>query len=284
MFKTDERSLRDEPPDIATYLSQGAVVTAPLGFLSLVGGMLSHPHNGYNFFLMLFLPSFVFGAMVLGAFEGTIIWACTYFAGRRLNIGLRACIGLIVHAAVMNLIVLLYGGRATYQEDVSTTVYLLGIFYYFVFGVVFGLLVGSRFEPIYEFIRGTTSTPWLSVETGLTGFALRVAVLFGFMESVLSLIWQHQREEISSEQTMALIAVIHFVVAGVIVFARMPIWLLVPLALLVNVPIVLYFTEVLTGNDGGMRILTIFYLSVWFVFLATRLIGMSPSGEKSVTT
>jgi len=285
MIETDEQFTHlDEQPSVVTFLAQGAVVGALIGFLALVFAMVLHPDNGYNFFLMLFLLPFLLSGMVLGAFEGSIIWACTYLARRRLHLLLRAFIGLVVHAGLMILMTMVLAERAVPQRDVSTTDYVWSICFYIGFGLVFGLLVGSRFEPLYELFRGITSTPALAVETGLSGFALRVVVIFGFMESVLNLIWQQQRIQLSSEQTMALIAIVHFVVAGVIVFARMPIWLLVPLALLVNVPIVLYFTEVLTGNDGGMRILTIFYLTVWFIFLATRLIGMSPSGEKSITT
>jgi hypothetical protein len=273
-----------EQPSVATFLSQGAVVGALIGFLSLVAGMLSHPENGYNFFLMFYLLPMVLSGMILGAFEASIIWACTHLAGHRLNIFLRAGIGIVVHAALMTLMTVVLAERALPQEDVSTAYYLWAICFYIGFGLVFGLLVGSRFKPWSELLRGTTSAPELSVEAGLTGFALRVVVIFGFMESVLNLIWQQQRDEVSSEYTIAVIAVVHFIAAGVIVFARMRTSLLVPLALVVNVPIVLYFTEVLTGDDGGMRILSIFYLSVWFVFLATRLIGMSPSDEKSITT
>lgn len=296
MIETDERSSHLDgemllhgvyaarAEQFATFLSQGAVVGALIGFLSLVAGMLSHPENGYNFFLMLYLLPFVVSGMVLGAFEASIIWACTHLAGHRLNVLLRAGIGIVVHAALMTLMTVVLAERAVTQTDTSRVEYVWAICFYIGFGLVFGLLVGSRFNPCSELFRGTTLTPWLSVETGLTGLALRVVVIFAFMESVLNLIWQQQRDEISSEYTIAVIAVAHFIAAGVIVFARMRTWLLVLLALVVNIPIVLYFTEVLTGNDGGMRILSIFYLSVWFVFLATRLIAMSTSGEKSIAT
>lgn len=298
MIETDERPLhldgrilshevyaaRAEQPGIATFLSQGAVVGALIGFLSLVNGMVSHPENGYNFFLMLYLLPFLLSGMILGAFEGSIIWACTHWVRHRLHILLRACIGIVVHAALMTLMTVVLAERVVPQTDASTADYVWAICLYLVFGLIFGLIVGSRFEPFYELVRGTTSTPWLCVETGLTGFALRVVVIFGFMESVLNLIWQQQRHENNAEQTLAIIAVVHFVAAGVIVFTRMPTWLLVQFALLVNIPIVLFMTEVLTSNDGGMQILSIFYLTIWFVFLVTRLIGMSSSEEKSITT
>ena len=297
MIETDERpayvygeilsrpvDTRDEQPGVVTFLAQGAVVNAFMGFLLLVHGMLSLPHNDYNFLLMLFLLPFLLSSMILGAFEGSIIWACTHVARRRLHVLLRACIGVVVHAALMTLMTVVVADLALPQEDVATANYLWAICFYIGFGLVFGFLVGSRFDPWSELVRGMTATPALSVETGLTGFALRVVVIFGFMESVLNLIWQQQRNEISSEQTIAVIAVIHFVAAGVIVFARMRTWLLVQLALLVNFPIVLFITDVLTSNDAGMRIVSIIYLTVWFVFLVTRLIGMSPSEEKSITT
>ena len=274
---------RAKQPGVATFLSQGAVVGALMGFLSLVCGLVSNPDNGYNFFLVFYLLPFLLSGLVLGAFEGSIMWACIHWTRRRLHILLRACIGIFVHAGYMTLMNVLWGKHALPQENVSTADYLWAFCFYIGFGLVFGLMVGSRFQPFYELVRGITSTPWLSVETGLTGFVLRVCVVFGFMQSVLNLIWQQQRHEISSEQTLAVIAVVHFVAAGVIVFARMPTWLLVQLALLVNVPIVLFMTEVLTGNDSPMWILSIFYLTVWFVFLVTRLIATSP-GEDSITT
>lgn len=274
----------DEQPGVAMFLAQGVAVGALIGFLSVVRGMLSHPENGYNFFLMLFLPAFLIGGMIWGALEGSIIWAGTHLARRRLHVLLRACIGVVVHAGLMTFMTVVLAERALPQENVSTADYLWAICFYIGFGLVFGLVVGSRFNPWSELIRGVTSTPALIVETGLTGFALRVVVIFGFMQSVLNLIWQEQKNEISSEQTLAVIAVVHFIVAGVIVFARMRTWLLVQLALLVNIPIVLFITDVLTGNDAGMRIVSIIYLTVWFVFLVTRLIGMSPSEEKSITT
>lgn len=273
-----------EQPGVATFLLQGAMVGGLLGFLSLVVGMLSHPDNGYNFFLMFYLIPFVLSGMVLGAFEGSIIWGCTHVAARRLHIILRGFIGLVVHAGVMTLMTVVLAEHFVPEKDPSTADYLVAIGYYIGFGVVFGLVVGSRFEPWYELFRGTPTASSVRVETGLSGFILRVVVIFGFMESVLNLIWQQQRNEVSSEQTIAVIAVIHFILAGVLVFARMPTWLLVQLALLVNFPIVLFITDVLTTNDTGMRILSIFYLTIWFVFLVTRLIAISLSGENSVTT
>lgn len=275
---------RDELPGVAIFLAQGAIVGALIGFLSLVRGMLSHPENGYNFFLMLCLPAFLIGGMIWGALEGSIIWACTHLARRRLHVLLRGCIGLVVHAGLMTLMTAVLAERAVPQEDVSTADYVWAICFYIGFGLVFGFLVGSRFNPWSELVRGMTSTPALTAETGLSGFALRVVVIFGFMESVLNLIWQQQRHEISTEQTIAVIALIHFIAAGVVVFVRVPTWLLVQLALLVNIPIVLYLTDVLTSDDSGMRIVSIIYLTIWFVFLVTRLIGESLSGEKSITT
>ena len=273
----------DEQPGFGTFLSQGAMVGALFGFFSIAIGMLAHPDNGYNFFLMFYLLPYVLSGMVLGAFEGSIIWICAYIARRRLHFVLRGFIGIAIHAGLMKLLALLMAEHGTDPKDVSATVYFLAISYYIVLGAAF-TVVGSRFQPWYELFRGTTSTSSLRVETGLSGLALRVVVIFAFMESVLNFIWQQQRYGITSDYTISLIAVIHFIAAGVLVFARMRFWLLLQLALLVNFPVVLFMTDVLTTNDSGMRIVSIIYLSAWFVFLVTRSIDMQSSRDGSVST
>jgi hypothetical protein len=261
----------DEPSGAATFISQGAVVGALTGFMSLVNSMLSYPENGYNFFLMLFLPPILAGGMAFGAFVGSIIWAASYLARRRLHLIARACIGMAVQAVLTALFYSLYSERSPYQEDPSESHYFLGVVTYIGFGFLFGLATGPRFEPWYELVRGMASSRWRAVLTGITGLALRVAVIFAFMESVLNLIWQQQREFESSEFTIAAIAVGHFVVATVIVLVRMPTWVLVPLALLINFPVVMFITDVLTPKDGPLRTLSIVYLALWAAFMLTRM-------------
>ena len=266
------QDLHDELPSLGTFVSQAAVVGGLTGFVSLALGITLETQSGYNFFLLLFLLPLVLAGMFYGAFEGSIIWACTRAAGHQLPVVLRGCIGIGVHVFFVTLTGILAPKPAVLAENPPGLIYLYGIWIYIGYGLLLGLVTGSRFEPWSELFRGTTTTPWRSMASGLTGLALRPVVVFGFMQSVLYLIYEQQRGEIRSQYTIAVIAVIHFIAAGVIVFARMPYWLLLQLALIVNFPILLFITDVLTPDDHTpMRVLSFIYLGIWFAFLVTRL-------------
>src|ERR1044072_1222472 len=90
------QSAESEVPSIATFLSQGAATGICLSFLSPASGMLSNPENGYNYLLVFFLPVFVMGGLLFGLWEGTMLWACTFVTGRRINLVVRAVIGVLV--------------------------------------------------------------------------------------------------------------------------------------------------------------------------------------------
>ena len=282
MIASEIQSRDHEQPDLVTFLSQSAVVGALMGFATLAYSMILPSASGYNFFLMFYLLPALLSGMVFGAFEGSLIWVCTRFAGRRLHFVLRGCIGIGIHVTLITLIWLVGPQAPRPQADMETVNYIFGIWFYIGYGLILGLVTGSQFEPLYELFRGTTTTPWRVVATGLTGLALRIVVIFAFMQSVLYLIWVEQRIEIRSQHTIAVIAVIHFIAAGVIVFARMPSWLLLQLALIINSPVVLFITDVLTTDRTPMRMLSFIYLAIWFAFLVTRLSGKST--QNLVTT
>jgi hypothetical protein len=264
-------SEQSEPPGIGRCLSQGAAVGAFLGFLAPVGGMLSYPENGYNFLLMGYLPLILAYGIGFGVCEGVLIWGCTYLVGHRLNVVLRAVIGIVVLAILIIVYNLVFAEPSPPPpENGSGSNYLLLIGIYIAHGVLFGLVTGSRFRPIDELLRGT-SPPQHLVLTGISGFALRVFVIFSLMESVLNLILSLQGWRFSRiEFTFAVIALSHFMAAAVIVFVRMPFWLLLPLGLIVNFPIVAFITDVLQDDWVLFRYLTYFNLALWAIFLLSR--------------
>ena len=90
------------------------------------------------------------------------------------------------------------------------------------------------------------------------------------MVSVLHLIYELQCEPSPEEFSFAVIALGHFLAAVVIVFVRMPFWLLLPLALIINFPIAAYITDVLTDKEVALRNFSLAYLCVWGAFLLTR--------------
>ena len=104
----------------------------------------------------------------------------------------------------------------------------------------------------------------------MTGLLLRVFVIFSLMVSILCLILSTQGDFDRKEFTFSVIAVSHFALAVVIIFARIPFWLLLPLAIIVNFPIVVFVTDALP-NVVGVRVLTLVYLHLWAAFLLCRL-------------
>ena len=261
---------KNNPPGIGRCLSQGAAVGAFIGFLSPVFGLLSHPTNGYNYLLVFSLPIFLIFGLVFGVLEGAIIWACSHVVGHRLHAVHRAVLGVFSVAILLAGYNFLFAEPSPYREDVSAIEQAVFYGVYVGYGVLFGLLIGSRFEPVGELLRGTWPPQWLAL-TGLTGLALRVLVIFGLMQSVLNLIYELQWEPSVAEFSFAVIAVGHFMAAAVIVFVRMPFWLLLPLALIINFPIAAFITDVLTEKEVALRNISIVYLCAWGAFLLTRL-------------
>lgn len=259
---------RDERPGLVTWLSQGIVVGALFSFLFVVMAMLSNPSNGYNFLLIAWLPFFLACGTAFGVLEGTGLWACSYIAGRRLHALVRIVLGMVILAILLAGTGFIFAEAAS-TDDTSRQEALLLIAFYSAAGAVFGLVSGSRFRPLAELLRGSTS-PRLRVPAAITGFILRVLVVYLLMDVILMAIWFSQRDFHRKEFGFVAIALVHLLAALVIIFLRMPFWLLLPLALIINFPIALVITEVLTNAQNAERYLIIAYLTLWAAFLLTR--------------
>jgi hypothetical protein len=120
-----------------------------------------------------------------------------------------------------------------------------------------------------ELLRGTTP-PRRVVLNGITGFLLRVLIIYAMMVSTLLLILMTQGERREREFGFAAVAVGHCIGATVIVFTRMPFWLLLLSALLINFPVVVLLTDVLTETEIIERYFIIAYLTLWIAFLLCR--------------
>ncbi|HET9714129.1 MAG TPA: hypothetical protein VFP64_19745 [Pyrinomonadaceae bacterium] len=266
------QSPRYELPGIGRFLLQGALVGALLGFAFLTEGLLS---NGayYGYLFLAALPWFLAMGIGFGLLEGAIIWACTFLTGHRLHAVLRAAIGVVVLNLLLVCAGFLFSEPSPYYKP-SITDCLLWIGRYFIYGIIFGLMIGSRFDPLPELLRGTTPPRW-SVLAAITGFILRVSVIFFLMFSVLVLIWILKIWMIIGgterrELTFGVIIVSHFIAAVVILFARMPFWLLLPLAIIINCPIAAYVIDVLAEEAPETRVITVIYLHLWAAFLVCR--------------
>ena len=260
---------RDDISSIGTFVSQGAAGGALLGFASPVIGMLLHPENGYNFLLISYLPEFLGWGMLFGLCEGAAFWASTFVVGRRIHPVVRAVLGIVILVLLIAAYHFIFLDRPPYQR-MSLMDYLYSLRVYAPFGMVLGLLIGSRFRPLYELIRGTATDRWPGL-SGISGLLLRVVVIFSLMVSILNLILSLQGDFRRAEFVFAVIAVIHFAVAVLIIFARIPYWLLLPLAIVINFPIVALITDVLTADEVEKRVITLIYLHLWAAFLLCRL-------------
>ena len=272
---TNYQLQRAELPSIGTFLSQGVAGGAVLGFLFLVLSMLRNPENGYNFLLIAYLPVLLGTGGLFGLEEAAVFWAGSYILDHRINSIVRAVLGPVILIILVSIFSYLFFEQPHYSKESSITDLWFGIGLYIGGGVVLGLLIGSRIRPVVELIRGSTAEQW-PVLNALTGLALRLIVIFGLMVSTLLLIVETQGAPRKSELMMSVIAVVHFALALLIVFARMPFWLLLPLAVIINVPIAAWTTDVLTPNEFGVRVISIIYLTLWGGFLLCR--AIVPSG------
>lgn len=269
LFGSLYQSQRAELPSFGTFVSQGAAVGALFAFLLPLIGMLSHPENGYNFLLIGFLPRCLFVGALFGLGEATTIWTATILFGRRIHPIIRGLLGAVILLAFVSTYSYLFLEPSPHHSEDSTRDYWLLVGLYAGCGAVLGLVIGSRFRPVSELIRGT-ETEQCPVVNALTGLTLRLIVIFGLMVSILLLIVETQGDPRQSELLMSVIAVIHFALAVLILFVRVPFSMLLPLALIIDFPIAAWMTDVLQPDQFYERLITLIYLTLWGGFLIFR--------------
>ena len=266
------RSLCQSPlsklPGFGRFLSQGIVVGAFVSFLFPMIGLLINS-KGYNYLLIYWLPFFLATGMGFGLFEGLFLWACSYIAGRRLNVLVRAAVGTIVFIILIVTFDYFYYSDQPANSSASLRDWLPFIGFYCAIGTVFGLVSGSKFSPLSELLRGTTPPRFL-VLNGITGFFLRVLIIYALMETTLILIWTIRVERPQHELVFVAIAFSHCLAGTAVLFTRVPFWLLLLLALLINFPVAALITDVLTKEQELERNFIIAYLTLWTAFLLCR--------------
>ena len=140
-----------------------------------------------------------------------------------------------------------------------------------IYGLITGLVTGSELQPWRELVRGAKALPTQSrLLTGTTGLLLRVIVLFFLMDVIIATVCTAQTNYELQNAVTTFIALGHFVAAAAIVFARMKFWLLLPFALIVNLPNAYFLRASIKQNDVFSAYATVGYLAVWAIFLLTR--------------
>lgn len=262
---------RSDVDSIGQHLTRGAAVSITMMFLLIVVEMFLRP-NFYNFLFVRALPVFLGEGLLFGLLEGVVIWSFGKIVGHRLGLVVRGVLGLAVleTAQLSQWLLLSFLYPQQQPPPDSTTVYWIIHLTFFVFGVLIGLVTGSRLQLWRALVRGTELRgERSSLLPGITGFLLRVIVTFFFMESVVALVSLFSINYQQRDLVSMLIAVGHFAASLVVVFTRLRFWQLLPLAVLVNVPVVALLTK-LKPELWLERHVILAYLAVWLAFLITR--------------
>lgn len=258
---------------LATCLSQGLTTGAALIFVLAAVSLLYDNRDGYDFPVVVYFPLLLCYGLVPGFVEGLVMWICTRVAGRNLRWYTRLLIAGLVFAIPYG-VVLLVVFAAFLRTPYAVVMFLIAVPIAGAIGVPFGLLTGSGFSPWRQLIRGDNSLPagsWFAA--GVTGLVLRLAIAFFFMETLIALILIVQSESWRNEFIWAIVLLLHFVVALAIVFTRLDFRLLLPLALVANIPIALFLNYSLTIAQDFLLYLSIGYLGTWASFLIVRCPG-----------
>ena len=247
-----------EPSRLGRCLSQGAAAGAVIAFLfSLV---FPKPPNN---FMLIVMPFFLVTGIIMGLFQGLVVWGWMRLAKHHLSWGYRVAIAVSTATMFVLLWFLIWVPQLTDH--------LFPLAVYLSICVALSLAAGSKLQPWRELVRGAEAMPqqWRPL-TGITGLLLRVVVVFFLMESILATSITLRVDYPQLDLTFVLIALSHCVVAFVIVFARFKFWLLLPLALLVNVPMLLWLKEFGKDSEVFLSYFVIGYLALWAAFLLSR--------------
>lgn len=247
-------------PPVITFMAQGAVGCIAGNFVLILTEIFLAPDNN-NALAVLFLPLLFYFGGLIGVPTGAVIWAVSDRLKRPLNKIGNVVIGVVVVALSFSFYVILF--NVPLQRWVLEAIVLPGI------GI--GLVTGLRFRPGHELVRVSDRVgPVLHVFAGMSGVVLRLTVAVLFMASCIALIGIVQSSYYQRlDRVWSMVAFGHFTAALVLLFARIRIELLLPLAVIVNAPVVarLFMPPKL---EEAVPYVAIAYLVLWALFLLTN--------------
>jgi hypothetical protein len=246
---------------MTTLMAQSAVGYIVGNFVLIVSMILIFP--GYNnASAVLFLPVLLILAPFVGAPAGLSIWAASQFTHRSLNWIFRT----VIATATVAVAWLLLAGIAMWSP---LELWVLAAILLPALGI--SVVTGSRLRLWHELARRADPVgPVLRVFSSASGVVLRTTVVFLFMASCIALVGILQSSYYQQiDRTWALVSLVHFTPALALVFVRMKTEWLLPLAVIVNVPVVV---RLVTPPDlvEPMWYVALCYLALWTVFLLTR--------------
>ncbi len=261
---TAEINARWDRPRFGLYVAQGAATGAILEFLFVVLQIITVP-NPFNFLFIFALPVILGFGVGWGTVKALVIWTCAKLARRRVPWLIRC---LIAGAVITGLTRVF---EVFFQPEPRPPVSLSWLAGSTIFvALTCGIVIGSKLNPWRALVRGAGFiVPRSAFLAGVTGFILRLTIVFAFMGAVMLMICTTQVNSTHKVIVWATLILCHFTAALLVVFIRMPFWLLLILSTLVTAPVVMSVVEFQHKLEWGFYPI-IGYLAVWIAFLLAR--------------
>jgi hypothetical protein len=252
------------PPLLHRVLIQTAASGAIGAFLYVVSEMISIPQL-YNFLFIRPLPIILGWGALLAIPVGFVIWGCARLLDHSLACVTRIAIAVLVEVLIEAAFLLPH--PSDFQEPVALHRSIRSIV---LSGFAIGLISGSRVDIWRALAQGAMT---LHRKPGLLdmilGFVLRVSIVFGWMESLVILVWVLQLNYETKDLLFALAALVYFTTSAAILFAKVRFWLTASLGLLLNLPLI-YLLVLFRSQMGFLTYVVCAYLVLWLTFLISR--------------
>jgi hypothetical protein len=256
-----------ETKSIWTFLSQGAVGGAVGYFLLFAGYASFHPPNPYLLYGAIF---FMTPGAFMGAFISVLVWLASHISRRRLNVLQRT----ILIAGVATLLGVAFSFFNPSVREQWSPLETIGMSVVFCAPIV--LIAGSRIRPGHLIVLGVEQRnkrynlgDWLAYPVG---FVLRIASILGLFQAVLVLaMWVSAGpndllgDPASGDVGAIIVAVLYFFLSSYFSIATPRKALVVPTAMLVNLPLVVLLAYVKQVNSDAAQYLL--YALLWFLWL-----------------
>ena len=257
-------------PTLRELLTQGALAGAFAYFLILIGASFSID-NYYKVLLFGALPSYLGVGLVVGLFDGLAIYGCTRYFSARLPWLIRLAVAVVVFAASQIVLNILYPPP---NWDRDSVVRLVG------FGLLpvlsFSFITGSRYRPWRALSYGTRRIGnYQYLPATITGFVLRLALLFGWFQSILVLVCIIEMNEELWDLFVVWLVAMHFLIGLAITLTNPRFWLAAILAALINAPW-LVILIVYRDQLGTVWFFMAGYLALWLGFMLSRCAALNP--------
>jgi hypothetical protein len=245
-------------------MAQGAATGAILEFLLVVIQIFTVP-NPYNFLFLYGLPVILGFGAGWGTVKALVIWTCAKLAHRRVPWLIRCLIAAAVLTGLTRVFEVFFphepGPPVSPSWIVGSAVFT---------ALACGIIIGSNLNPWRALVRGAGFiVPRSAFLAGVTGFILRLFIVFALMSAIMLMICMTQMNATHKEVVWATLALGHLSAALLVVLIRMRFLPLLILSVLVTAPVVMLVAEFQHTLEWGFYPI-LGYLAAWIAFLLAR--------------